>query len=1121
MKAEVSTTNRLVKAVAVMGSGTLISRILGLLRLALILAILGSSTRQGEMFWFANLIPNTLLLFLAGGILNTVLVPQIVRAIKHDSDGGEAFVNRILTAFAVSIGAVTTVLTLASPLLLWIYVSDAWRVESLAEHYSGMLLLTYLCVPQLFFYGMFFLISQVLNAKDQFTPGMWAPIVNNIISIAVFGLYFLVWGIGDPSAAFTTGQILVLGIGSTLGIIAQFLVLLPFMKRTGFTFRFRFDLRGAGLGRTAHLAKWTIYYVIVSQLTLIVVQRLASSATPGGQGAGMTVYSSAEMLWLLPHSLITVSLATAMLSSASRLAAEDDLAGVAAETLKTIKFAVLVLVPASVLLVAFAHPLARVLLGYGAGAQGAAYIGTTLIAFSIGLVPYTIQFVCNRTYYALEDTRGAFLLQLFIAVLNAVFAIILVVPFNNPAWVAPALAASVSLAYLIGVVVTIRALKRKLPDLDVAEILRFVIRLFTFSIPAGALAFIVSVWITSAVGGRSGDLLGGVVGGLVFLAGFVGGARIFHLNELNDALRTVLRRGKNTVPTRVETETPEGLSLPVAVGESEGESSQPATEVVEELIDTSERAVAIGQADDTVSPIVESGQLLSHRYSLRDRLLRRGDTETWLAFDQVLSRLVLVHLLPTTTQRLAQVLEAARKGAVATESRFLRVLDAVECDDHELSIGGYVVCEYAPGQTLEELLQQGPLSAIEAAWVVRELADAMTTMHAQGLFHERLSPDTVLITASGNVKIIGFGVEAVLEPTSQEEASWSQRELRDVRALGRLLYAALVHRWPGGDVWGMRAAPKDQSGQYLTPRQVRQGVSPVLDAICDRMLSDQPRRGEEPISSAADLVTALNRVLGSADASSDLEYRLRYPTVHDLNRQLGSADDPPTDELPQVVMVDTDEADLPAQPLAIQPPRDSRFMSRPRPPKRRWLSVLVGLVGVTLLVSLTIIAVQNASRGTADPTPSVVPPVGRQIVAGSDFDPIGNDGENANLVPLAFDGKPDTAWTTERYRSADFGNRKTGVGVVVDLGEPKPVRMIRVMFAGQPHSIEIYMPSGENPGKKLDEWKSLGSLADAGDTAELNVTPVTTRYVLVWLTKVPAVEGGRFQGRINEIQVLG
>lgn len=201
-----------------------------------------------------------------------------------------------------------------------------------------MVALTYLTLPQIFFYGAFFLFGQILNARDKFGPMMWAPITNNVISILTMGVYFVVWGNGDDhSQAFTTAQILVLGIGSTLGIAAQLITLLPFIRRVGFKLRPRFDLKGTGLGKTFSLTKWTFGFVAVNQVALMLVNQLATSATATGHGAGATVYSNAHLLWILPHSLITVSLATAMLPNAPRLAASGDSAGVAQEFTKTIR----------------------------------------------------------------------------------------------------------------------------------------------------------------------------------------------------------------------------------------------------------------------------------------------------------------------------------------------------------------------------------------------------------------------------------------------------------------------------------------------------------------------------------------------------------------------------------------------------------------------------------------------------------------------------------------------------------------------------------------------------------------------------------------------------------------
>lgn len=235
---QVSSTRKLVSASALMASGTLISRFLGLLRVILISFILGNGTRQADILSIATMVPNALYILFAGGALNTVLVPQIVRAIKNDPDGGEAYTNRIMTAFLLIVGAVAIAVTAAAPLVTRLYSSAEWRTPELASQYGSMVALTYLTLPQIFFYGAFFLMGQVLNARDKFGPMMWAPIANNVVSILVLSVYFVVYGTGtDTAAAFTRPQVLMLGLGSTTGIIIQTLVLLPFVRKVGFKLR--------------------------------------------------------------------------------------------------------------------------------------------------------------------------------------------------------------------------------------------------------------------------------------------------------------------------------------------------------------------------------------------------------------------------------------------------------------------------------------------------------------------------------------------------------------------------------------------------------------------------------------------------------------------------------------------------------------------------------------------------------------------------------------------------------------------------------------------------------------------------------------------------------------------
>ena len=190
------------------------------------------------------------------------------------------------------------------------------------------------CLPQVFFYGMFVLVGQVLNARGRFGPMMWAPIANNVVSVLVLATYLIVYRAGDraprSTAASPPGPRRCSGIGSTLGIVVQFLVLVPYLKAAGFRYRPRFDFRGTGLGHTLRLGVWTVLFVVVNQVAYTVVVRLASSGTverhrgAAAEGTGYTIYSNSFLLTMVPHSIITVSLATAMLPLLSTYAAEGE-----------------------------------------------------------------------------------------------------------------------------------------------------------------------------------------------------------------------------------------------------------------------------------------------------------------------------------------------------------------------------------------------------------------------------------------------------------------------------------------------------------------------------------------------------------------------------------------------------------------------------------------------------------------------------------------------------------------------------------------------------------------------------------------------------------------------------
>ena len=580
-----------------------------------------------------------------------------------------------------------------------------------------------------------------------------------------------------------------------------------------------------------------------------------------------------------------------MLPAASRLAAAGDRAGVAAETMRTARLATTVLLPAAVAFCVLGLPLAHLLFGFGRGAADASFVGTALMAMAVGLVPFTIQYICLRAFYALEDNRTTFFLQCLIAATNVALAVVAVLVLNRASLVATGLAAAYSVAYLVGVQVSFRVLRRRLPDLSGDVLVRHCVRLLLAVAPGAAAAWLICWAITARWTSQLALAVALAAAGLVAVALFLVTARLLKITEVTQIVGTVLRRGggertEASRPAEDELDDPGDSSAAIQPRRGSIEPAPPTdpsapsaqretTQSQRENADSMAQVVVDQNAHPVKAATLPAGTVLAARYRLEELLAETRPTVTWRAFDQVLSRSVLVHLLSPGDPGADDLLAAARRASVATDSRFLRVLDAVHSTDPEL--GSYIVCEYATGQSLELVLSHAPLSALESAWVVREVADALAGVHSLGLFHQRISPDTVIITPNGNIKIVGLLIEAALRPSAGSVVHGADTpELVDVTDLGRLLYACLVARWPGGPAYSLPDAPV-VGRRWATPRQVRAGVSPALDAVCDQVLGDPPRHRAGAITTAHDLVVALTKVLGPADASSDLERRLRQP----------------------------------------------------------------------------------------------------------------------------------------------------------------------------------------------------------------------------------------------------
>ncbi len=533
------------RASAWMALGTLVSRITGFLRALLLIWAIGTGL-NGDIFNNANTVPNALYILVAGGVFNVVLVPQLVRTMRSDEDGGDAYANRVITLGLLVLGFATLVLVLAAPLLVRLVFDSQLFAAGNEGPRSSALLLMYLCVPQVFFYGAFVLVGQILNARGRFGPMMWAPIVNNVVACVALVGYMVMFGREGGSDGFSVGESLVLGIGSTLGIVVQAAVLVPYLRAAGFHYRPRFDFRGVGLGHTLKLGAWTLASIVVNQVAFIVVSRLGTAgnlagAASGEASSGSAVYNLGYIVSQVPHGVVTVSLATAIMPTLAALAHARDydrFLGTIAETTRTALF---LLVPVAVAIACLGHDLARSI-SLGAASSGGEAIGNTLVALAPAVVVFSLMFLLIRAFYADEDTRVPFVVQSIVAATNIAVAVTLT-RHVAPEHVAPALGVALSTAYLVGTVCALIWVRRRFGSVVDASLVGFLVRL-AVTCAAAAAAMLLARESLVALGidsTRPADAVvrmavAGVIGAGVYLLG----SRLAGMDELRK-LGTVVR----------------------------------------------------------------------------------------------------------------------------------------------------------------------------------------------------------------------------------------------------------------------------------------------------------------------------------------------------------------------------------------------------------------------------------------------------------------------------------------------------------------------------------------------------------------------------------------------------
>ena len=531
------------RASRIMAMGTIASRVTGMVRSSLLVAALGTASLS-DSFTVGNNLPNIVYGIVIGGAVNAIFVPQLVRAMKDDDDDGQAFINRLLTMTIVFVGVITALAVAFAPQLVTLYAPSATG----ADRQVTVMFARY-CLPQIFFYGLSVMLGQILNAKDSYGPIMWTPVLANVVQIAAVGAYlWIVGNVSNTTATISGGEELLVGVGSTLGIVLQALTLLPYLRGVGVRFRPRFDWRGTGLGKSATLAKWTLATVIVTTVVGWVVTVLANSMGDKPRfseaGVGYAAYSNALTLWIMPQSVVTVSIITALLPRMSRFAQAGDKRAVGDSISYGLRSTGILIVPAAFAMLAFGQQIVSFLFGHGnvtpTQSHNLAYM---LMAFSLGLIPYSAFFVMLRGFYAYEDTKTPFVLALWIGIANAGLAYLSYLLLGNTQWAVAGMCAAYSVSYLIGLFITAKRLHTLVGSFDGRRVTRVHVKLCVAAGLAAAIGGPAGIYVTDLRGaGTIGALAGLAVGGLIFSAVFFGTARKLHVRELDSALGAVRAR---------------------------------------------------------------------------------------------------------------------------------------------------------------------------------------------------------------------------------------------------------------------------------------------------------------------------------------------------------------------------------------------------------------------------------------------------------------------------------------------------------------------------------------------------------------------------------------------------
>lgn len=515
-----------------MAAGTMVSRVLGMVRTSLLTAVVGLSL-VADAFQVANNLPNYIFILLSSGILNAVLIPQITKAMRRE-DGGQAYVDRLITAALIAVVGVAAIATSLTVVLIRTTSDLSGAAYQLGVFFG------YICLPQIAFYGLYAVLGQVLNARGQFASYMWAPVLANVIQIAGLVTFLFMWGKQENGEVWTSPMVWLLAGSSTLGIAVQGIVLIIPLWRGGFRWRPRFDLRGHGLGASSKILGWTFTAVVIAQLGGLFIQwTLTSIRDKSPNVVSVFAQQNAFLLFMLPTSFVTTSILTALYPQMSRAFQETALGRIRGLVKKAITMPAVLVIPMSLAMVALSYPIMRTIFP-GLTHQNAVDQAWILAAMCLGVAAFGINTLSTRYCFAREDGRTNLWLQTLVTLIQIGFAVLAFkVP---PQFAVVTIALGQTLSNVVVSIVFMFVVRRQLNGIGLRAIALLYMRLGLASALAGAVAFCVAQLVNLVSISYLYGVFALMAGGLAFVLVFIAISKMMAIAEVDEALSAVMRR---------------------------------------------------------------------------------------------------------------------------------------------------------------------------------------------------------------------------------------------------------------------------------------------------------------------------------------------------------------------------------------------------------------------------------------------------------------------------------------------------------------------------------------------------------------------------------------------------